>query len=161
MAKTMRAPTSRRTVLQNLGVGATAAAIQLAPEAAAHAGLRAEPTMKGRELLRIIAMTRQAWRGAPDQLTNPEGFEAFEQYVWSVLFKSARQVAAEICDTPVRTLGDIVDRAIALAWAQSGEEASWFDRHIDGGLDKLVEPLLAIGGVTLAECDEDASSPVA
>jgi hypothetical protein len=162
MAKTMRAPTSRRTVLQNLGVGATAAAIQLAPEAAAaHAGLRAEPTAKGRELLRIIAMTRQAWRGAPDQLANPEGFEAFEHYVWSVLFKTARHAAAEICDSPVHTLSDIVDRAIALAWAQSGEDASWFDRHVDDGLYKLLGPLLAIGGVTLAECDEDASSPAA
>jgi hypothetical protein len=162
MAKTMRTSTSRRTVLQNIGVGAaSAAAIQLAPDAVAHAGLRAEPTMKGRELLRIIGMTRRAWRNAPDQLSDPEGFEAFERYVSSVLFETAKQVATEICDSPVRTLSDVVDRAIALAWAQSGEDASWFDRHVDDGLDKLLEPLLAMGGVTLAECDEDATSPAA
>jgi hypothetical protein len=162
MAKTMRASASRRTVLQNLGGGAAvAAALQLAPDAAAHAGLRAEPTMKGRELLRIIGMTRRAWRNAPDQLANPEGFEAFERYVSSVLFESAKHVATEICDSPVRTVDDVVDRIIALAWAQSGEDASWFDRHIENGLDKLLEPLLGIGGITLAECDEDASSPAA
>jgi hypothetical protein len=162
MAKTMQASTSRRTVLQNLGAGAaTAAGMQLAPEAAAHSGLQAAPTPKGRELLRIIGMTRRAWRNAPDQLANPAGFEAFESYVSSVLFETARRVAAEICDSPVRTLGDVVDRAIALAWAQSGDDASWFDRHIDNGLDKLLAPLLAMGGVTLAECDEDASSPAA
>jgi hypothetical protein len=162
MAKTMRTSASRRTVLQNLGAGAaTAAAIQLTPDAAAHAGLRAEPTMKGRQLLRIIGMTRRAWRNPPDQLSNPEGFEAFERYVGSVLFETAKRAAAEICESPVRTLGDVVDRAIVLAWTQSGEDASWFDQHIDGGFDKLLQPLLAIGGVTLAECDEDASSPVA
>jgi len=165
----MRTSASRRTVLQNLGVGAaTAAAIQLAPDTAqlapdiaAHAGLRAEPTLKGRELLRLIGMTRRAWRNPPDQLGNPEAFEAFERYVSSILFETAKHVAAEICDSPVRTLNDVVDRAIALAWAQSGEDASWFDRHIDDGLDRLLAPLLAIGGVTLAECDEDASSPAA
>jgi hypothetical protein len=160
MAKTMRTSTSHPTVLQRLGLGAaTTTAIQLATHDAAHAGLRAEPTMKGRELLRVIAMTRQAWRNAPDQLSNPERFEAFERYVSSVLFETAKHVAAEICDSPVRTLGDVVDRAIALAWAQSGDDASWFDRHIDDGLDRLLEPLLTMGGVTLAECDEDASSP--
>jgi hypothetical protein len=162
MAKTMRTSASRRAVLQNLGVGAaTAAAIQLAPDAAADAGLRAEPTSRGRELLRIIGITRRAWRNSPDQLTNPEGFEAFERYVSSVLFETAKHLAAEICDTPVRTLSDVVDRAVVLAWAQSGEDASWFDRHIDDGLDKLLAPLLAMGGITLAECDEDASSPAA
>jgi hypothetical protein len=117
--------------------------------------------MKGRELLRVIAMTRQAWRNAPDQLSNPGRFEAFERHVSSVLFETAKHVAAEICDSPVRTLNDVVDRAIALAWAQSGDDASWFDQHIGDGLDRLLEPLLAIGGVTLAECDEDASSPAA
>jgi len=162
MAETMRTSASRRTVLQNLGVGAaTAATMRLAPDAAAHAGLRAEPTTKGRELLRIIGMTRRAWRNPPDQLTNPDGFEAFERYVSSVLFEPARHIAAEICDSPVRSLSDVVDRAIALAWAQSGEDASWFDQHIEKGLDKLLEPLLAMGGVTLAECDEDASSQAA
>jgi len=162
MTKTMRTSASRRTVLQNLGAGAaTAATMRLAPEAAAHAGLRAEPTLKGRELLRIIGMTRRAWRNPPDQLTNPEGFEAFEGYVSRVLFDAAKRAAAEICESPVRTLSDVVDRAIALAWAQSGEDPSWFDRHIDNGLDKLLGPLLAMGGVTLAECDEDASSPAA
>ena len=70
--------------------------------------------MKGRELLRIIAMTRRAWRNAPDQLANPEGFEAFERYVSSVLFESAKHVATEICDSPVRTVDDVVDRIIAL-----------------------------------------------
>jgi hypothetical protein len=162
MAKMMRTPSSRPTLLQDLGGGAAAAAaVQLAPDAAGHAGLRAEPTMKGRQLLRIIGMTRRAWRNPPDQLTNPEGFEAFERYVWSVLFETAKHVAAEICDSPVRTLSDVVDRAIVLAWTQNGEDASWFDQHIDDGLDKLLEPLLAIGGVTLAECDEDASSTAA
>ena len=160
----MRTSSSRRTMLQNLGVGvgaATAAAMQLAPDAAAHAGLRAEPTAKGRQLLRIIGMTRRAWRNRPDQLSNPEGFEAFERYVGSVLFETAKHVAAEICDSPVRTLRDVVDRAIVLAWTQTGEDASWFDQHVDGGFNKLLEPLLAIGGVTLAECNEDASSPAA
>lgn len=162
MAKMTRTSASRRTVLQNLGVGAaTEAAIRLAPDVTAHAGLRADPTMKGRELLRIIGMTRRAWRNSPDQLSDPAAFEAFERYVSSVLFETAKQVAAEICESPVRTLSDVVDRAIALAWAQSGEDASWFDRHIDDGLGKLLEPLLAMGGVTLAECDEDASSPAA
>ena len=162
MAKTMRTSIGSRTMLQHLGIGAaTTNAIRLARDDAAHAGLRAEPTMKGRELLRVIAMTRQAWRNAPDQLSNPERFEAFERYVSSVLFETAKHVAAEICDSPVRTLDDIVDRAIALAWAQSGDDASWFDRHVDDGLDRLLEPLLAMGGVTLAECDEDASSPAA
>jgi hypothetical protein len=162
VAKTMPTSTSRRTVLQNLGAGAaTAAAIQLAPDAAAHAGLHAKPTMKGRQLLRIIGMTRRAWRNSPDQLSNPEKFEAFERYVSSVLFETAKHVAAEICDSPVRTLSDVVDRAIALAWAKSGEDDSWFDQHIDDGLDKLLEPLLAMGDVTLAECDEDASSAAA
>jgi hypothetical protein len=160
MAKTMRISTGSRAVLQHLGIGAaTTNAIRLATDEAAHDCLRAEPTMKGRELLRIIAMTRQAWRNAPDQLSNPERFEAFERYVSSVLFETAKHVAAEICDSPVRTLSDVVDRAIALAWAQSGDDASWFDRHVDDGLDRLLEPLLAMGGVTLAECDEDASSP--
>jgi hypothetical protein len=162
MTKMMRTSASRRTVLQNLGVGvATTAAIQLAPDAAAHAGLCAEPTMMGRQLLRFIGMTRQAWRNPPDQLSNPEGFEAFERYVGSVLFETAKHIAAQICDSPVLTLSDVVDRAIVLAWTQSGEDASWFDQHVDDGLDKLLEPLLAIGGITLAECDEDASSPAA
>src|SRR5262245_35499168 len=162
MAKAMRTSTSRRSVLQNLSIGAaTAAALQLAPDAAAHTGLHAEPTPKGQQLLRIIAMTRRAWRNPPDQLSNPEGFEAFERYVGNVLFGNAKHVAAEICETPVRTLSDVVDRAIVLAWTQSGADASWFDQHIDDGLDKLLAPLLAIGGVTLAECAEDASSPAA
>lgn len=162
MAKTMRTSASPRAMLENLIAGAaTATAIRLAPDSPAHADLRAEPTMKGRQLLYIIRMTRRAWRSAPDQLTNPGGFEAFERNVSSVLFETAKHVAAEICDSPVRTLGDVVDRAIALAWAQSGEDTSWFDQHIDDGLDRLLEPLLAMGGVTLAECDEDASSPAA
>jgi hypothetical protein len=159
MPKMMRTSTSRRTVLQHLGVGAaTAATIQLPHAAGAHADLRGEPTLKGRELLRIIGMTRRAWRNAPDQLSNPEVFEAFERYVGSVLFETAKHVAAEICDTPVRTISDVVDRAIVRAWTQNGEDASWFDQHVDDGLDKLLAPLLAIGGITLAECDEDASS---
>src|SRR5262245_58568208 len=122
MAKPMPPPSSRRALLRNLGVGvATTAAIQFAPDTAARAGLRAEPTMKGRQLLRIIGMTRRAWRNPPDQLSNPEGFEAFERYVGSVLFETAKHVAAQICDSPVRTLSDVVDRAIVLAWTQSGE----------------------------------------
>src|SRR6185312_7139674 len=89
MAKTMRTSTSHPTVLQRLGLGAaTTTAIQLTTHDAAHAGLRAEPTMKGRELLRVIAMTRQAWRNAPDQLSNPGRFEAFERHVSSVLFET-------------------------------------------------------------------------
>ena len=63
--------------------------------------------------------------------------------------------------SPARTHSDVVDRAIALAATQKGEDASWWDQHIDDGLRKLFEPLLAIGGVTLAECDEDASSTAA
>jgi hypothetical protein len=162
MAKMMRTSSSRRTLLQSLGVGVAAtAATGLAPDAEAHASLRAEPTMKGRQLLRVIGMTRRAWRDAPDQLSDPEGFEAFESYVGNVLFETAKHVAAEMCASPVRTLSAIVDRAIVLAWTQTGEDASWFDQHIDGGLDKMLAPLLAIGGITLAECDEDASSPAA
>ena len=162
MANMMRTSARRRTVLQDFGIGTpTAAAIRLAPYTVAHAGLRAEPTMKGRQLLRIIGMTRRAWRNQPDQLANPDRFEAFERYVGSVLFETAKHVAAEICGSPVRTLSDVVDRAIVLAWTQKGEDASWFDQHIDDGLRKLLEPLLAIGGVTLAECDEDASSTAA
>jgi hypothetical protein len=135
--------------------------MRLASDATAYAGLHAEPTMRGRQLLRMIGMTRRAWRNQPDQLSNPEGFEAFERYVGCVLFGTAKHVAAEICGSPVRTLSDVVDRVIVLAWMQTGEDASWLDRHIDDGLDKLLEPLLAIGGVTLAECDEDASSSAA
>jgi hypothetical protein len=92
--------------------------------------------------LRIIVVMRQAWRSRPDERAQPDAFAAFEAHYWRTLWARAAALAGEIADQPLRTMDDVVDRAIVLAWGNG-----------DVPMDDILEPILVLGGVTFAQCD--------
>jgi hypothetical protein len=65
----------------------------------------------------------------------------FELYT-RVLHRAAAQLAGEIAAQPLRTLDDLIDRAIVLAWGRA-----------DVPHDDLLEPVLAIAGIAFADCE--------
>jgi hypothetical protein len=85
---------------------------------------------------------QRTWGAAPNESTYPEAIVAFETHYWRVLHRAASQLAGEIAEQPLRTLDDVVDRAIVLAWGNG-----------DVAMDDILEPILVLGGVTFAQCD--------
>jgi hypothetical protein len=140
------ATTSRRRVLQSFGYFTAAGVTVAIPKTPAQAApLRAEPTDKGKRLLGILALYREAWRQGP--LSDET----------SVFLEEAKAVAREIAATPVHTMADVIDRAIVMAWLMEHAD-HWYDRDEAGGFDPLLGPLVQLGGVSLDMCSDYAEA---
>src|SRR5262245_46576430 len=138
--------TTRRAALATMaGVALTAA---IPPASAAALPAHAAPTDKGRRLLAGLASLRAVWATRPE---SDEECDAASDAT-DVFLREATAIAHELATTPVRTMSDVIDRAIAIGWLAHNDKESWAEM---GG---VIGSLLAVGGIQPELLAEEAAA---
>ena len=119
--RTKRTKGKRKPAAKELD--ASAAAVKRSkpkkPAAGRAAPLTAEPGPDGRRLLAIIEQRRRLWANPPDEAKHPRAFARHENRSWA-LGKQAGPIMDRIARRRVRTLSDVIDRAISIGWQLNG-----------------------------------------
>jgi hypothetical protein len=151
----IQSTTTRRTALASIA-GAALAGLAAPPASAAALPL-ARPTELGKRLLGALALYRAGWRNPPDEATDKMAYEDHEDRMLA-LREEFDAISAEIAARRVRSMSDIVDRAIVLTWLTAGQLD--LDHWWGGDFAALAAPLVALGGVTVGQCSEDPADDV-
>ncbi len=147
LAKT---PSNNRRAFLKSGVAATAALTLAQSAVAAPTVSRSE---HGRAILKMIAAQRAAM--AKEGAYDAAGDEASKE-IWAERWlEIADQIEArgrEINSRPITSLSDIIDRAILAAYDCDAEGTELSSREDGQMIVSLIEGLVALGGLSVAEC---------
>jgi hypothetical protein len=105
------------------------------------APLRAEPGPNGRKLLVIVEAYNRLWANPPDEEQHPLAFERHQKRSWR-LYEQAAAAVRRIARQRVRSLSDLVDKALALGWEFNATTPRSYDSY------ELIDGIIGVAGLS-------------